>query len=79
MPVFFINLIIRFSWALYREMWVSNGEYIIDGNFKSIEYTDMLHTIKIPDSEPVIYPQSGHMTFVDRPNLFTKSIEEFLK
>ena len=89
MPVFFINLIIRFSWALYRDMWDSNGEYVIDGNLKSYECTDTLHTIKtqtliivcdndecvvqisefinekIPDSELIIYPQSGHMTFVD--------------
>ena len=92
-----------FSWALYREMWGSNGEYVIDGNLKSVEYTDILHTIKvptlitvgdndecaphlselmhekIPNSELVIYPQSGHMTFVDQPNMFIKSIEDFLK
>ena len=91
------------SWALYREMWGSNGEYVIDGNLKSVEYTDMLHTItvptlincgdndecapslselmhkKIPGSELVIFPQSGHMTFVDQPNLFMKSIEDFLQ
>ena len=28
------------SWTLYREMWGSNGEYIIDGNLKSVEYVD---------------------------------------
>jgi proline iminopeptidase len=92
-----------FSWALYREMWGSNGEYVIDGNLVSVEYTNMLHTIsvptlitvgdndecapslselmheKIPGSELVIYPQSGHMTFVDQPDLFIESIVEFLK
>ncbi len=92
-----------FSWALYREMWGSDGEYVIDGNLKTVEYTDMLHTIKvptlincgdndecapslsklmhekIPGSELVIYPQSGHMTFVDQPGMFIKSIEDFLK
>ena len=92
-----------FSWALYREMWGSNGEYIIDGNLKSVEYVDRLHTIKvptlincgdndecapslselmhekIPGSELVIYPQSGHMTFVDQPDMFIKSIEDFLQ
>lgn len=92
-----------FSWALYREMWGSNGEYVIDGNLVSVEYTDMLHTInvptlitvgdndecapslselmheKIPNSELVIYPHSGHMTFVDQPDMFIKSIEDFLK
>ena len=91
-----------FSWALYREMWGSNGEYVIDGNLVSVEYTDMLHTIivstlitvgdhdecapslsemmheKIPNSEIVIYPQSGHLTFVDQPDMFMKSIEDFL-
>jgi len=91
-----------FSWALYREMWGSNGEYVIDGNLVSVEYTDMLHTINVPtlitvgdndecapslselmhekisNSELVIYPQSGHMTFVDQPNMFIKSIEDFL-
>ena len=92
-----------FSWALYREMWGSDGEYIINGNLVSVEYTDMLHTIKvptlitvgdndecapslselmhekIPNSEIIIYPQSGHMTFVDQPDMFVKSIEDFLK
>ena len=91
------------SWTLYREMWGSNGEYIIDGNLKSVEYVDRLHTIKvptlincgdndecapslseemhekIPGSKLVIFPQSGHMTFVDQPGMFMKSIEEFLK
>jgi proline iminopeptidase len=93
----------NFSWALYREMWGSDGEFIIDGNLKSVEYTDRLNTIKvptlitcgdndecapslsklmhekIPGSELVIYPQSGHMTFVDQPGMFMKSIEDFLK
>lgn len=36
------------SWALYREMWGSHGEFIIDGNLKSVEYTDRLPTIKVP-------------------------------
>jgi proline iminopeptidase len=36
------------SWDLYREMWGSNGEFIIDGNLKSVEYADLLHSIKIP-------------------------------
>jgi hypothetical protein len=26
------------SWDLHREMWVSHGEYVIDGNLKSAEY-----------------------------------------
>ncbi len=36
------------SWDLYREMWGSNGEFIIDGNLKSVEYVDKLHNIKVP-------------------------------
>ncbi len=91
------------AWNLYREMWGSHGEYIIDGNLKSVEYVDKLHTIKvptlincgdhdecapwlseemhnkIPGSKLVIFPQSGHMTFVDQPDLFIKTIEDFLK
>jgi proline iminopeptidase len=91
-----------FAWPLYREMWGSSGEYIIDGNLKSVEYVDRLHTIKvptlincgdndecapslseemhekIPGSKLVIFPRSGHMTFVDQPDLFIKSIEDFL-
>ncbi len=90
------------AWTLYREMWGSNGEYIIDGNLKSVEYVDRLHTIKvptlincgdhdecdpslskemhekIPGSKLVIFPQSGHMTFVDQPNMFIKAIDDFL-
>ena len=36
------------SWDLYREMWGSHGEYIIDGNLTSVEYTERLSSIKIP-------------------------------
>jgi len=91
------------AWTLYREMWGSNGEYIIDGNLKSAEYTDRLSTIKVPTlincgdndecapslselmhekitgSKLVIFPQSGHLTFIDQPGLFMKSIEDFLQ
>jgi len=38
----------KMSWALYREMWGSHGEFIIDGNLKSVEYTDRLPSIKVP-------------------------------
>ncbi len=92
-----------FAWDLYREMWGSNGEFIIDGNLKSVEYVDRLEAIKvptlincgdhdecdpslseemhskIPGSKLVIFPQSGHMTFVDQPVLFIKAIEDFLR
>jgi proline iminopeptidase len=36
------------SWALYREMWGSHGEFVIDGNLKSVEYTDRLATLHVP-------------------------------
>ncbi|HEY3930423.1 MAG TPA: proline iminopeptidase-family hydrolase [Candidatus Koribacter sp.] len=36
------------SWLLYREMWGSDGEFVIDGNLKSVEYLDQLATIKVP-------------------------------
>ena len=35
------------SWDLYREMWGSHGEFVIDGNLKSVEYTERLSTIKV--------------------------------
>jgi len=90
------------SWDLYREMWGSNGEFIIDGNLKSVEYVDRLPSIrvstlitagdhdecdpslsrrmheKIAGSKLVIFPKSGHMTFVDQPNLFVKTVNDFL-
>jgi len=36
------------SWDLYREMWGSNGEFVIDGNLKSVEYVEKLPAIKVP-------------------------------
>jgi proline iminopeptidase len=91
------------SWDLYREMWGSHGEFIIDGNLKSVEYTERLSGIHVPtliicgdhdESDPslsktmhekiagsklVILPKSGHMTFVDQPDLFIQTVGEFLK
>jgi proline-specific peptidase len=90
------------SWDLYREMWGSDGEFVIDGNLKSVEYLDRLPLIrvstliiagdhdecdpslsremheKIAGSQIVILPKSGHMTFVDQPNLFVHSVDAFL-
>lgn len=90
------------AWDLYREMWGSHGEFVIDGNLKSVEYTDRLSTIhvrtlvicgdhdesdpslsrtmheKIAGSKLVIVPQSGHMVFVDQPNIYLKAIDDFL-
>jgi proline iminopeptidase len=91
------------SWDLYREMWGSDGEFVIDGNLKSVEYLDRLSGIHVPtlvicgdhdESNPrmsrtmhekiagsklVIVPQAGHMAFVDQPNLYIKSVTDFLK
>jgi proline iminopeptidase len=36
------------AWDLYREMWGSHGEFIIDGNLKSVEYADRLKTLRVP-------------------------------
>ena len=36
------------SWDLYREMWGSHGEYVVDGNLTSVEYADRLKALKIP-------------------------------
>jgi proline iminopeptidase len=36
------------AWDLYREMWGSDGEFVIDGNLKSVEYTARLPGIKVP-------------------------------
>jgi len=36
------------AWDLYREMWGEHGEFVIDGNLKSVEYTEQLATIKVP-------------------------------
>ncbi len=90
------------SWDLYRVMWGSNGEFVIDGNLKSAEYTDRLSTLTMPTlitvgdhdecapslseemhqkivgSQLVVFPKSGHMTFVDQPNLFIKTVNDFL-
>jgi proline iminopeptidase len=90
------------AWDVYREMWGSAGEYVIDGNLKSVEYGDRLSSIhvptlitvgdhdecapslsqemheKIPGSKLVVFPRSGHMTFVDQPQLFERTVNEFL-
>jgi pimeloyl-ACP methyl ester carboxylesterase len=33
---------------------------------------------KIPGSKLVIFPESGHMTFVDQRDLFIKTVDNFL-
>jgi len=90
------------AWDLYREMWGEHGEFVIDGNLKSVEYTDRLSSIKVPTlilvgdhdecdpslskvmqskiagSKLVIFPKSGHMTFVDQTSMFVTAVDEFL-
>jgi len=90
------------NWELYRAMWGEHGEFVIDGNLKSVEYLDRLpsihvHTLilagdhdecdpalsremhdKIAGSQLVILPNSGHMNFVDQPDLWQQAIEDFL-
>jgi len=90
------------NWELYRAMWGSHGEFIIDGNLKSVEYVNRLATIKVPTlvmvgdhdecdpslsremhekitgSKLEILPNSGHMNFVDQPDLWQKAVQEFL-
>jgi proline iminopeptidase len=92
----------QMSWDLYREMWGSHGEFVIDGNLASVEYGDRLSSIrvptlitagdhdecdpalsremhdKIPGSKLVIFPESGHMTFVDQPDLFVRTVADFV-
>jgi len=36
------------SWDLYRQMWGSDGEFVIDGNLKSVEWVDRLPALKVP-------------------------------
>ncbi|HTR98481.1 MAG TPA: proline iminopeptidase-family hydrolase [Bacteroidota bacterium] len=90
------------SWDLYRAMWGSSGEFVIDGNLSSVEYADRLKNLHVPTlitagdhdecspelakemqglisgSELVIFPKSGHMTFVDQPGMFISAIDRFL-
>jgi proline iminopeptidase len=35
------------AWDVYREMSGSNGEFVIDGNMKSVEYAEKLRTIRV--------------------------------
>jgi proline iminopeptidase len=36
------------AWDVYREMWGSDGEFVVDGNLKEVEYLDQLSQIKVP-------------------------------
>ncbi|MGZ3444638.1 MAG: proline iminopeptidase-family hydrolase [Myxococcaceae bacterium] len=91
------------SWELYRTMWGSHGEFVVDGNLTEVEWVDRLPEIKVAtlilvgdhdESDPamsremntriagsklVVLPNSGHMTFVDQPDLFVKAITDFVR
>jgi proline iminopeptidase len=90
------------NWELYREMWGSDGEFVIDGNLKSVEWVDRLPTIHVPTlilvgdhdecdpslskemhekiagSKLVIFPNAGHMNFIDQPEMWQKAVNGFL-
>jgi proline iminopeptidase len=36
------------SWDLYREMWGSHGEFVVDGNLVSVEYAERLRSLHVP-------------------------------
>jgi proline iminopeptidase len=36
------------AWDVYRQMWGSDGEFIVDGNLAEVEYVDKLSQIKVP-------------------------------
>jgi proline iminopeptidase len=36
------------AWDVYREMWGSDGEFIVDGNLREVEYVGQLSQIKVP-------------------------------
>ena len=36
------------GWEVYREMWGVHGEFVIDGNLKSVEYAERLKSVKAP-------------------------------
>jgi proline iminopeptidase len=96
------NQVGNIAWDVYREMWGSHGEFVVDGNLTCVEYADRLPSIRVPTlitvgdhdecdpslaqamhslirgSKLVILPDSGHMTFVDQPGLFTTAVEQFL-
>lgn len=91
------------GWDVYREMWGSTGEYVVDGNLGPLDFTEALKKVRVPtlitvgdhdETAPwiaeemaklvpgaklVVFPGSGHMTFVDQPVLFRKAVDDFVR
>jgi proline iminopeptidase len=91
------------GWEVYREMWGSTGEYVVDGNLSGLDYTEKLKSVRvptlvtvgdhdesapwiaeemqklIPGSKLLVLPKSGHMTFVDQPEIFRKAVSDFVR
>jgi proline iminopeptidase len=36
------------GWEVYREMWGSTGEYVVDGNLGSLDFTEDLKKVRVP-------------------------------
>lgn len=36
------------GWEVYREMWGSTGEYVVDGNLTGLDYTESLKKVRVP-------------------------------
>jgi proline iminopeptidase len=36
------------GWEVYREMWGSTGEYVVDGNLAGLDYTEQLRKVRVP-------------------------------
>ncbi len=63
------------AWDLYREMWGEHGEFVIDGNLKSVEYTDRLASIKVPT---LILVGDHDECDVDQTEMFIAGVDQFL-
>jgi proline iminopeptidase len=42
------NAMGNMAWDLYREMWGSHGEFVVDGNLTNVEYASRLGSIRVP-------------------------------
>jgi len=84
-------------------MWGEHGDFVIDGNLKSVEFLSRIASIHVPTlllvgdhdecdpimsremqgkiagSKLVVLPNSGHMNFMDQPDLWQAAVTNFLK